>query len=756
MVNLVIVESPSKASTIKSYLGSNYKVVASKGHIRDLPKSTFGVDIDKDFAPHYINVRGKGDVIKLLKKEAKNANKIFLATDPDREGEAKSWHLAKALDIPLDKPCRVTFNEITKGVVKEAIKHPVAINEDLVNSQQTRRILDRIVGYKLSPFLWKHVKSGLSAGRVQSVATRIITEREEEIRSFEPKEYWNVRADLLTSKNERVRAKFHGTRDYEIKVTSESDAQKIEDAVRSSDFTAISIKKSQRVKNPAPPFETATMQQEASRKLGFPTHKIMKIAQELYEGINLGNENGGVQGLITYMRTDSLRVSAVAQDAARDLIAQMFGEDYYPHTPKQYKTKSAAQDAHEAIRPSNVNMIPKNIKKYLTNDQFKLYQLIWERFMASQMSAAVYNTVSVDFENAGYVFKSSGNTVKFRGYLAIYGNTTEKDDDEEEDIDISSLPAISQNEVLKMESFEKSQHFTEPPPRYNEATLIKFLKENGIGRPSTYAPIITTIMKNYVKHEGKALVPTPVGEITTKLMKENFPDIVDYKFTADMENKFDMIARGKTTMSKVLEGFYEGFKNSLDNADIEVSQETIEIPPDVSDYKCEKCGAMMIYKNGKFGKFLACPNYPQCKNTKAVDKNGKVAEKKETENKSAGFVCELCGGEMVVRNGAYGSFYACKNYPKCKFTKQKLTEIGVSCPKCNAKVIAKYGKRKSLFYSCERYPDCDFSSWDMPMNEKCPQCEKILFYKKSRKQVYCADKECGYKRDEIQGENNEK
>lgn len=753
MVNLVIVESPSKVSTIKSYLGSNYKVVASKGHIRDLPKSSFGVDIDNNFEPHYINVRGKGDVIKLLKKEAKNANKIFLATDPDREGEAISWHIAQALDIPPEKQCRITFNEITKVAVKEAIKHPVAINEDLVNSQQARRILDRIVGYKLSPFLWKHVKSGLSAGRVQSVAIRLITEREEEIRSFEPKEYWNIRADLLTNKNEKIRAKFHGTREYEIKVTCEEDAAKIENAVKASDFKVVSVKKSQRTKNPQPPFTTSTMQQEASRKLGFPTQKIMKIAQELYEGINIGSENGGVQGLITYMRTDSLRVSTGAQDAARALIAEMYGEDYFPHTPKQYKTRSNAQDAHEAIRPSNVNVIPKNIRKYLTNDQFKLYQLIWNRFMASQMSATVFNTVSVDFENAGYIFKASGNTIKFKGHLVIYGTTVEDNDDE--DMNISTLPSITQNEILKMESFEKSQQFTEPPPRYNEATLVKFFEENGIGRPSTYAPIITTIMRNYVKHEGKSLVPTPIGEITTKLMKEKFPEIVDYKFTADMENKFDLIARGKITMNDVLDGFYDEFKISLSNADIEVSKQTIEIPPDVSEYKCEKCGAMMIYKNGRFGKFLACPNYPKCKNTKAIGKDGKIADKKEGDSSSTGMTCELCGGELVVRNGAYGSFYACKNYPSCKFTKQKVNEIGVACPKCNAKIIAKHGKNKSLFYSCERYPECDFSSWDLPLNEKCPDCGKMLFYKKSRKQVYCADKDCAYKRDNVKNEQNE-
>ena len=757
MANLVIVESPAKANTIKSYLGSNYKVIASKGHIRDLPKSTFGVDIENNFEPHYINVRGKGDVIKLLKKEAKNANKIFLATDPDREGEAISWHLANQLGIPLDKQCRIAFNEITKNAVKEAIKHPVAINESLVNSQQARRILDRIVGYKLSPFLWKHVKSGLSAGRVQSVATRIISDREEEIRSFEPKEYWTIKIDLTTEKGDEIKAKFYGTADKEIKLNNEKEAMTVEEAIKDGNFKVKSVKKTQRNRNPLPPFTTSTLQQEASKRIGFPTQKIMKVAQELYEGINLGAEHGGVQGLITYMRTDSLRVSSVAQDAARQLISNMYGEDYFPHSPKQYKTKSNAQDAHEAIRPSNVRFIPKDIKKYLTNDQFKLYKLIWERFMASQMSAAVFNTVAVDFENAGYIFKSNGNTLKFKGYLAIYDSVEQFNCDDNEDLVITALPSIMQNDKVDLRSIDKSQHFTESPPRYNEATLIKFLEENGIGRPSTYAPIITTIIsRNYVKHEGKALVPTPIGDITTKIMKEQFPEIVDYKFTADMEDKFDMIAKGSVELLDVLNDFYNKFKKSLENAECNTSQEEIEIPPEESDYLCDKCGAKMIYKNGRFGRFLACPNYPDCKSTKAIGKDGAPLEKKEEESSDVGFKCELCGGEMVIRSGRYGSFYACKNYPTCKFTKQKVTEIGVKCPKCDAQIVAKHGKRKTLFYSCERYPECDFSSWDIPLNEKCPSCNQILFYRKSRKTVICLNKDCGYKREESIKEDNGK
>ena len=756
MANLVIVESPSKANTIKTYLGSNYKVIASKGHIRDLPKSTFGVDIENNFEPHYINVRGKGDVIKLLKKEAKTANKVFLATDPDREGEAISWHLANQLGIPLDKQCRVTFNEITKAAVKDAIKHPVAIDESLVNSQQARRILDRIVGYKLSPFLWKHVKSGLSAGRVQSVATRIISEREEEIRSFKPKEYWLIKVDLLTEKDEEIKAKFYGTADKEIKLNTENDALVIENAVKDSPFSIKSVKKTQRNKNPLPPFITSTLQQEASKRLGFATQKTMRIAQELYEGINLGAEYGGVQGLITYMRTDSLRVATVAQDAARALISKLYGEDYFPHTPKQYKTKNNSQDAHEAIRPSNVNIIPKNIKKSLTNDQFKLYKMIWERFMASQMSSAVFNTVSVDFESAGYIFKANGNALKFKGYLAIYDASELQNTEENDDLVITAIPALVPSDKVKLASFDKSQHYTEAPPRYNEATLVKFLEENGIGRPSTYAPIITTIItRNYVKREGKSLVPTPIGDITTKIMKEQFPEIVDYKFTAYMENKFDMVAKGSAELLDVLNEFYDKFKVSLEQAESKTADEEIEIPPEESDYLCEKCGAKMVYKNGRFGRFLACPNYPECKNTKALGKNGAPLEKKEDDELLAGFKCELCGGDMVIRNGKFGSFYACKNYPTCKFTKQKVSKIGVACPQCGADIVAKHGRKKTLFYSCERYPDCDFSSWDIPLNEKCPQCGKMLFYRKSRKTILCLDKDCNYKREESIKENNE-
>ncbi|MBO5051161.1 MAG: type I DNA topoisomerase [Clostridia bacterium] len=741
MANLVIVESPSKAATIKGYLGSNYKVIASKGHVRDLPKSTLGVDLENDFAPHYINIRGRGDVITQLKKEAKAANKVFLATDPDREGEAISWHLATVLGIPFDKACRVTFNEITKGAVKDAIKHPRVIDEDLVNSQQARRILDRIVGYKLSPFLWKNVKSGLSAGRVQSVATRIIVERDEEIRAFVPKEYWTVDALLQTASGEEFTARYVGKR----KLESEADAAALLADLQKNGFTVVNMKSAEKKKQPAPPFTTSTMQQEASRKLGFQSQRIMKVAQELYEGINLGSEFGGVQGLITYMRTDSLRISNVAQEAALDLIRTRYGEEYMPPSPRVYRAKSNAQDAHEAIRPSNVAIEPKQIKKLLTSDQYKLYKLIWDRFVASQMAAAVLNTTTIEIENGKEAFRASGYTVKFQGYMSVYGN----DDHQDEDGSYGRLPMTEVGEKLTTMEVTPSQHFTEPPAHYNEATLIKFLEENGIGRPSTYTPIITTIIaRSYVKRSGKALVSTPLGEVTTRLMKENFPDIVNYEFTASMEDKLDSIENKTNTMNAVLGDFYDGFKVSLEKAMSQTTKETVEIPPEESNVECELCGRKMVYKNGRFGRFLACPRYPECKNTKAIDRNGNPVTKNEEKNEIADFKCELCGGDMILRTGRYGSFYACANYPTCKNTKQKVIEIGVPCPQCGAKIVAKRGKGRTSFYSCERYPECDFSSWDMPTNEQCPQCGKQLFLRKSRNTVLCHDKQCGYKREE--------
>ncbi len=748
MANLVIVESPAKANTIKGYLGSNYKVIASKGHIRDLPKSTLGIDVEGGFKPHYINIRGKGDVIKELKKEAKSANKVFLATDPDREGEAISWHIANQLGIPSDSECRVTFNEITKNAVKASIKKPRKIDEDLVNSQQARRILDRLVGFNVSELLWKSIKSGLSAGRVQSVATRIITEREEEIRAFVPGEYWTIDANLKTSGGDDVLAHFHGNKKGKLKVSDGKSASEITEKIKKGVFRVVSLKHSEKHRLPAPPFTTSTLQQEGSKKLGFQTQKIMKVAQELYDGLNLGQEFGGVQGLITYMRTDSLRISETAQAAALEFIKNTYGEDLLPKTPRIYKSNSNSQDAHEAIRPSNVNIRPDLIRKMLTPDQYKLYKLIWERFIASQMQSAVLDTVAVDIENSGYIFKAGGYIVKFKGYMSIYDNTS--DDAAETEVNLSYLPNVRDDEVFASADVKAEQRFTEPPARYTEASLIKFLEENGIGRPSTYVPIITIIIaRNYVRRDGKSLVATPLGELITKFMREHFPDIINYEFTASMESKLDSIESGENSLTGVISDFYKEFERSLSDAEKAIKDAPKLVPEyEESDIECDKCGAKMVYKTGRFGRFLACPNYPACKNTKALGKDGLPLEEKQKDNVLAGFKCEVCGSDMIVRSGRYGEFYACIDYPKCKFTKRKVLETGVPCPKCAGKILGRYGRGKSLFFSCENYPECDFSSWDRPLIEKCPDCGDMLFYKKSKKFVLCKNKGCGYSRNE--------
>ena len=750
MANLVIVESPAKANTIKSYLGSNYKVIASKGHIRDLPKSTLGIDIENGFEPHYINIRGKGDVIKELKREAKSANKIFLATDPDREGEAISWHIANELGIPADRACRVTFNEITQSAVKEAIKNPRRINEDLVNSQQARRILDRLVGFKLSEVLWKNLKSGLSGGRVQSVAARIVTEREEEIRAFVPQEYWTIEAGLTNADGEKISAKFYGDGKGKIKLSSEEEATWINNSIKAGEFKVKDVRHAVKYKQPAPPFTTSTLQQEASRQLGYQSQRIMKVAQELYDGLNLGAQYGGVQGLITYMRTDSTRVSAVAQESCAAFIKEKYGEQFLPKAQRSFKTNASAQDAHEAIRPSNVYITPKSIRKMLSSEQYRLYKLIWERFIASQMESAVLDTVSVEIENNGYIFKTGGYVIKSKGYLTIYDYVSDDaQDNENEERNLASLPNIKKGEILSATDVETNQHFTEPPARYTEASLIKFLEENGIGRPSTYAPIISIIIsREYVKRDGKSLVATPLGEITTNFMRQHFPDIIDYEFTASMEDKLDSIENKENTIYGVISEFYTGFSASLDAVSKGEGKVEINLPQEESDVLCDRCGSKMVFKNGRFGKFLACPKYPECKCTKAIDKNGIVAEPEDKTPNLAGFKCEVCGGDMVIRNGRYGSFYACINYPTCTFTKQKVTEMGVNCPKCNSKILARHGKGKMLFYSCEKYPECDFSTWDMPLNEKCPDCGELLYYRKSRKSVICKGKICSYKRDE--------
>lgn len=749
MSYLVIVESPAKANTIRGYLGANYKVIASKGHIRDLPKSTLGIDVENGFEPKYINIRGKGDVIKELRDEAKAATKVFLATDPDREGEAISWHIANQLGIPEGTPCRITFNEITKSAVKDAIKHPRPINLDLVNSQQARRILDRLVGFNLSEILWKHIKSGLSGGRVQSVAARIIAERESEIKAFVPQEYWTVDAEVGTGSGDTLTVRFFGNKKGKMRIADESEAKAIVDAVSSADFKVRSVKHAEKQRSPMPPFTTATLQQEGSKRLGFQTTKIMKVAQELYDGVNLGSEFGGVQGLITYMRTDSQRISDSASAACSKFILNNYGEECLPKAKRVYKSSRNSQDAHEAIRPSNVNITPSQVRRLITSDQYKLYKLIWERFVASQMASAVLDTVSVDVECAGYIFKTGGYVIKSMGYLTIYNDTASYDEAQDGE-SLSKLPEVARGEVLSLKSLEKSQHFTDPPARFTEASLVKFLEENGIGRPSTYAPIISIITsREYVKRDGKSLVATPLGEITTAFMKEYFPEIIDYEFTAEMEEKLDSIERNENSILGVVSEFYSQFEKELEAANsVAEGKNKIALPYEESDVICEKCGAKMIYKNGKYGKFLACPNFPACRNTKAIDEKGEVVETDAPKLELAGFKCELCGSEMVIRNGKYGEFFACINYPTCKYTKQKVVETGVACPRCSAKVVGRRSKSKSLFYSCESYPKCDFSSWDMPLTEKCPDCKDILFYRKSRKQIVCKNPSCDYCREE--------
>ncbi len=744
LTHLVIVESPSKAGTIKSYLGSSYKVVASVGHVRDLPKSTIGIDIDNNFEPHYINIRGKGPLIKSLIAEAKKADVVYLATDPDREGEAISWHLAATLKIPLEKTKRITFNEISKNAVKAAIKSPRTIDMDLVNSQQARRILDRIVGYKLSPFLWKTVKSGLSAGRVQSAAVRILTERENEIKNFVPVEYWTVAANLTNSEGKPFQAKYWGdTKKKEL--SSKEDVEKLA-ASLDGKYIVKAVKKSLKLRNPAPPFITSTLQQEAYRKLGFSSSKTMKIAQELYEGINLGTALGGTHGLITYMRTDSLRISDSARDAAKEFIIREFGKEYYPSTPRIYKSANGAQDAHEAIRPVSVEYAPKKIKKALTSDQFKLYNLIFDRFIASQMASASFDTVNADIECNGNIFKASGSTLRFKGFLALYeeGSDIQNEADDEKS---GILPHISEGENTSFQSLSTSQHFTEAPPRFTEASLIKFLEEKRIGRPSTYATIINTIItRSYVKREGKMLVPTGLADITTEVITKYFPEIVDYKFTANMEDKLDAIETGESNMNDVLSNFYGNFAEELEKAMSETGDKKIEIPQEQTDIICEKCGAVMVVKSGRYGKFAACPNYPECKNTKPLAKDGKNEKKETTEPELTDKTCDTCGAPLLLREGKFGKFYACSNFPQCSFTLNMQTSLDIPCPKCGKDIIVRRGKKRT-FYGCSGYPDCDFSSWDIPTKEICPQCGEMLYCKKAKNLLVCHTVKCNFKKE---------
>ena len=690
MSKLVIVESPAKAHTIQKYLGPDYEVLASMGHVRDLPASRLSVDVKNDFAPNYENIKGKGELIKKLRNEAKKSDYVYLATDPDREGEAISWHLAQLLKLDETEQNRVTFNEITKSGIKYGMEHPRCIDQQLVDAQQARRVLDRIVGYEISPFLWKKIRKGLSAGRVQSVAVRLIVDREDEIRAFTPEEYWTLEA-LLAKQGAKAKpftAKYYGTGGKKCEITSEEQANALKAAAEKQPFIIKSIKTGTRQKNPAPPFITSTLQQDASRRYGFQAKRTMKVAQELYEGINLPDM--GAVGLITYMRTDSLRISDEALSAAHDYIKRTYGDSYALAKPRTFRSKSNAQDGHEAIRPTMIELSPMKIKDSLSADQFKLYKLVWERFIASQMAACVQDTVSADITAGEHLFKASGFSVRFDGYTRLYTET--QDNDEEQG---TNLPRLEEGEQLNLKELKPGQHFTQPPPRYTEATLIRELEENGIGRPSTYAPTLSTILqRGYVEREGKALKPTIVGETVTRLMKEQFGKIVDVKFTAEMEKELDEVEEGKTEWVGMMHHFYDDFTEMLQSAEMNMEGTKMKIPDEETDIVCELCGRKMVVRHGKYGKFLACPGFPECKNTKTLQQ-----------------------------------------------------ETPGSCPRCGKKVLAKKSKTGRTYYGCEDNPACGFMTWDIPLEEKCPRCGSSLFKTTGRmKMIHCLKEGCGYEK----------
>ncbi|OJF97050.1 type I DNA topoisomerase [Alkalibacterium sp. 20] len=679
---LVIVESPAKAKTIEKYLGRNYKVVASLGHIRDLPKSRMGIDFENNYEPDYITIRGKGPVIKDLKKHAKKAEKVFLAADPDREGEAIAWHLSFILKLDNEEKNRVVFNEITKDAVRNALKTPRHLNEDLVHSQQARRVLDRIVGYQISPLLWKKVKRGLSAGRVQSVALKIICDREKEIKNFNPEEYWSIEAQFKKEKKV-FEANFYGLNNKKTKLPDNEAVEKVMNKIdQSGDFDVNKVIKKERKRNPYAPFTTSSLQQEAAGKLNFRTRKTMMVAQQLYEGISLGK--GGTTGLITYMRTDSTRLSETAKQEANEVIVSEYGAEYAATNPKKQKNIESAQDAHEAIRPTSAMRKPEDVQKNLSKDQFKLYQLIWSRFIASQMKPAIYDTVRVDIEQNGVLFRANGSQIKFKGYQMAYAET-KKDKD-------NILPDLSEGDKIKLESIEPNQHYTQPPARYSEATLIKTLEENGVGRPSTYAPTLETIQRRYyVTLQSKRFEPTELGTIVNTIIGDFFPNIVDVSFTADMEKDLDAVEEGKKEWVEVIDQFYQPFKEEVTIAEKEL-------------------------------------------------------EEVEIEDEPAGFDCEKCGSPMVIKMGRYGKFYACSNFPDCRNTKAIVKKIGVTCPTCKkGEVVERKSKKNRIFYGCENYPECEFTSWDKPIGRDCPKCEHYLVEKKTKKQAQVVCSNCDYK-----------
>lgn len=683
---LVIVESPAKAKTIGKFLGKNYKVIASNGHVRDLPKSQLGVDVEHGFAPKYITLRGRGEVLDKIRREAKAARNVYLATDPDREGEAISWHLAQILHLDENSKCRIVFNEITSTAVKNSIKGVRAIDMRLVDAQQARRILDRLVGYKISPILWAKVRKGLSAGRVQSVATRIICDREQEIADFIPEEYWTIDVQLIEKRSRKnFEAKFYGYDGKKSDIPNAEAAEAILKRIDGAQFTATDVKIGQKTRHPAAPFTTSSLQQEASRKLGFTTKRTMLVAQQLYEGVELSGK--GATGLVTYIRTDSVRVAQEAQVQAREHIKAQYGEKYVPEKPNIYKGRASAQDAHEAIRPTALSNTPASVKESLTNDQYKLYKLIYERFLASQMADAHYETNTVTIDANGCTFRAVGIRTLFDGFTAVY--TESRDEAQEKEV---ALPAIESGDIFTLHKVNSEQKFTQPPSRYTEASLVRVLEEKGIGRPSTYSPTISTIIeRGYVCREKKQLIPTELGIVVTQLMKENFDDIVDVAFTADMEEKLDHVEEGKTQGENVLREFYAPFMKTVEAASANI--EKVVIPDEVSDIPCEKCGAMMVYKMGRFGKFLACPNFPECRNTKPI-----------------------------------------------------LEKIDVACPECGGALIKRKSKRGKAFYGCENYPNCSFVSWDKPVQERCPKCGSLMVQKLGQKGSYvaCTGKECGY------------
>ncbi|MDF1506599.1 type I DNA topoisomerase [Robertmurraya sp. DFI.2.37] len=683
---LVIVESPAKAKTIEKYLGKKYKVKASMGHIRDLPKSQTGVDVEHNYEPKYITIRGKGPVLKELKTAAKRAKKIFLAADPDREGEAIAWHLAHSLDMDIHSDCRVVFNEITKDAIKESFKHPRPINMNLVDAQQARRILDRLVGYNISPLLWKKVKKGLSAGRVQSVAVRLIMDREKEIKDFVPEEYWSIDAQFLKGKD-TFDASFYGVSKEKVELKSKEEVDAILKQVKGNKFTVTSVTKKERKRNPAAPFTTSSLQQEAARKLNFRAKKTMMLAQQLYEGIDLGKE--GTVGLITYMRTDSTRVSELAQNEAAEFIQSAYGSAFLQTEKRKEKKNSNAQDAHEAIRPTSTLRDPSTMKEYLSRDQLRLYRLIWERFVASQMAPAVMDTMSVDLQNGDVLFRATGSKIKFPGFMKVYVEGT---DDQTEENKNNMLPDLKEGDEVLKKDIEPKQHFTQPPPRYTEARLVRTLEELGIGRPSTFAPTLDTIQKRgYVALDNKRFVPTELGEIVLQLIMEFFPEILDVEFTAKMEQDLDYVEEGKTRWVEIIDDFYKDFEKQLKKAEKEMAE--VEIKDEPAGEDCTECGSPMVFKMGRYGKFMACSNFPDCRNTKPIVK-----------------------------------------------------EIGVKCPKCNeGNIIERKSKKRRIFYGCDRFPECDFISWDKPLPRSCPKCESLLVEKKLKKgiQVQCVN--CDYK-----------